>query len=444
MSRQGDGPPPATGVAARGLGVKGPRGWAFRGVAFEAEPGSLVAVTGPSGSGRTALLLALTGRMRPTEGTAEVAGRVLPKRMAEVRRVTGVANVPGVTDLDPALTVAEHLRERVLVGRRYGGTAADLLRGLLRPPRVRAAADAARVRAALEDVGLGLADLPKGGRTAVRDLSREQELRLSVALALLGRPDRPAVVAVDDADLGLTASERAAATAMFSALTARGVTVLAACREVLPEADVVVRTDVRETASAEDGAAGGGPAGEGECPKPGGQAGPTERNERAGQDGQARKAEPAGRTERAEKTGRTKKARQGERAETERAEQARKAEQAMQSELAGRTEQGERTKKAKRTERAGQSERAGQGERAEAERAGQAEQAGQAGRAEQAEQAGRGEETGRGGRAAAGADGGARSGRPAGRAERDTDTERAREGRSGEEEADAHATTGRA
>ncbi|MEU6157250.1 ATP-binding cassette domain-containing protein [Streptomyces sp. NPDC047130] len=427
MSRQGDGPPPATGVAARGFGVKGPRGWAFRGVAFEAEPGSLVAVTGPSGSGRTALLLALTGRMRPTEGTAEVAGRVLPKRMAEVRRVTGVANVPGVTDLDPALTVAEHLRERVLVGRRYGGTAADLLRGLLRPPRVRAAADAARVRAALEDVGLGLADLPKGGRTAVRDLSREQELRLSVALALLGRPDRPAVVAVDDADLGLTASERAAATAMFSALTARGVTVLAACREVLPEADVVVRTDVRETASAEDGAAGGGPAGEGECPKPGGQAGPTERNERAGQ------AEQAGQAGRAEQVARTKKARrteragQGERVETERAEQARKAEQARQSE------------QARRTERAGQSERG-----AEAERAGQAEQAGQAGRSEQAEQAGRGEETGRGGRAAAGADGGARSGRPAGRAERDTDTERAREGRSGEEEADAHATTGRA
>ncbi|MFE5210719.1 ATP-binding cassette domain-containing protein, partial [Streptomyces sp. NPDC056600] len=123
VSRQGDGQPPGTGVAARGLGVRGPRGWAFRGVTFEAGPGTLVAVTGPTGSGRTALLLALTGRMRTAEGTARVAGLELPRRTARVRRVSGVAHMPGVTDLDPALTVAEHLRERALVGRRGGGGA---------------------------------------------------------------------------------------------------------------------------------------------------------------------------------------------------------------------------------------------------------------------------------------------------------------------------------
>jgi len=61
-------PPTAAGVAvhAAGFGLKGPRDWAFRGVGFEAEPGSLIAVEGPSGSGRTCLLLALTGRMKPT------------------------------------------------------------------------------------------------------------------------------------------------------------------------------------------------------------------------------------------------------------------------------------------------------------------------------------------------------------------------------------------
>ncbi|WP_166029449.1 ABC transporter ATP-binding protein [Streptomyces chilikensis] len=242
VSRQGDGPPPGPGVVARGLGVKGPRGWAFRDVTFEAEPGALVAVTGPSGSGRTALLLTLTGRMRPAEGSARVAGLALPKRMAEVRRVTGVAHVPGVTDLDPALTVAEHLRERALVGRRYGGPAADVVRGLLRSPRARAAGDAARAEEALRTAGLDPADLPKGGRTAVRDLSRAQELRLSVALALLGRPGRPAAVAVDDADLGLSADEREDAVALLSSLAASGTTVLAAFREAPPEAGLVVST----------------------------------------------------------------------------------------------------------------------------------------------------------------------------------------------------------
>lgn len=65
-------------VRAEGLGLRGPRGWAFRGVTVDAEPGSLIAIEGPSGSGRTCLLLALTGRMKPTEGVAAVGGLKLP------------------------------------------------------------------------------------------------------------------------------------------------------------------------------------------------------------------------------------------------------------------------------------------------------------------------------------------------------------------------------
>lgn len=118
-------------VAAEGLGLKGPRGWAFRGITFAAAPGSLVAVEGPSGTGRTCLLLALTGRMKATEGTATVGGARLPKQLGAVRRMSAVAHVVGVTDLDPALTVGEHLRERALLQRRFG----DSLRALLRPAR---------------------------------------------------------------------------------------------------------------------------------------------------------------------------------------------------------------------------------------------------------------------------------------------------------------------
>ncbi|NEE44191.1 ABC transporter ATP-binding protein, partial [Streptomyces sp. SID8455] len=50
------------GLGAEDFGLKGPRGWVFRHVGFSAPPGSLVAIEGPSGSGRTCLLLALTGR----------------------------------------------------------------------------------------------------------------------------------------------------------------------------------------------------------------------------------------------------------------------------------------------------------------------------------------------------------------------------------------------
>ncbi|MDT0569732.1 ATP-binding cassette domain-containing protein [Streptomyces sp. DSM 3412] len=231
-------------VGAEGFGLRGPRGWAFRGVGFDAEAGSLVAITGPSGSGRTCLLLALTGRMKPSEGRATVGSLPLPKRMAAVRRISALAHVPGVTDLDPALTVEEHLRERALLQRRFDGT----LRGLLRPRAERAAETKDRIEAAATAAGLDREALPKGSRTAVRDLDRMEALRLSVALALVGRPR---VLGVDDTDLKLSDPERTAMWALLRSLTESGITVVAVCSEA-PEGAVVVTTGAGEPKSDEN------------------------------------------------------------------------------------------------------------------------------------------------------------------------------------------------
>ncbi|MGW9597581.1 ATP-binding cassette domain-containing protein [Streptomyces chartreusis] len=228
------------GVTALGLGLEGPRGWAFRGVSFEAEPGSLITIEGPSGTGRTCLLLALTGRMKSTEGTASVGGTALPKRMAAVRRVSAVAHVPGVTDLEPALTVAEHLHERALLQRRFG----DSLRGLLRPRAERKSEERLRIDAALKAAGLDLASLPKGSRTAVRDLERPEALRLSLALALIGRPQ---LLGVDDTDLKLSDAERAEIWALLKSVAENGTTVVAVCSEA-PAGTVVVSTGPTEPA----------------------------------------------------------------------------------------------------------------------------------------------------------------------------------------------------
>ncbi|MFD5847705.1 ATP-binding cassette domain-containing protein [Streptomyces chartreusis] len=228
------------GVTALGLGLEGPRGWAFRGVSFEAEPGSLITIEGPSGTGRTCLLLALTGRMKSTEGTATVGGSALPKRMAAVRHVSAVAHVPGVTDLEPALTVAEHLHERALLQRRFG----DSLRGLLRPRAERKSEERLRIDAALKAAGLDLASLPKGSRTAVRDLERPEALRLSLALALIGRPQ---LLGVDDTDLKLSDAERAEIWALLKSVAENGTTVVAVCSEA-PAGTVMVSTGPTEPA----------------------------------------------------------------------------------------------------------------------------------------------------------------------------------------------------
>ncbi|MDX3450390.1 ATP-binding cassette domain-containing protein [Streptomyces sp. ME02-8801-2C] len=226
--------PHGLGVTARAFGLKGPRGWAFHEVSFDAEPGSLIALEGPSGSGRTCLLLALTGRMRPTEGSAEVGGWSLPKQLAAVRHASALAHVPGITDLEPALTVGEHLRERALLQRRFGGS----LRGLLRPRAERLAENRLRVTTALTAAGLDLEALPKGSRTAVRDLERLEALRLSVALALVGGPR---LLGVDDTDLKLSDTERAEVWAMLRSIAEAGTTVVAVCSEA-PEGAVAVST----------------------------------------------------------------------------------------------------------------------------------------------------------------------------------------------------------
>jgi ABC-type multidrug transport system ATPase subunit len=232
--------PHGAAVTADGLGLKGPRGWAFRNVTFSAAPGSLIAVEGPSGSGRTCLLLALTGRMRPTEGDATTGGLRLPRRAAAVRRVAALGPVPGVSELDPAFTVAEHLRERALLQRRFDGSP----RALLRPRRERVATARARIDAALKAAGLDPAALPKAERTSVRDLERLEALRLSVALALIGRPR---LLAVDDTDLKLSDAERAEAWELLRSVADGGTTVLAVCSQA-PGNAITVRTDSTGTA----------------------------------------------------------------------------------------------------------------------------------------------------------------------------------------------------
>ncbi|WP_436736512.1 ATP-binding cassette domain-containing protein [Streptomyces sp. BBFR102] len=220
--------PEGAAVEAEGIGVKGPRGWAFRDVGFAAAPGSVVALTGASGTGRTCLLLALTGRMKLTGGEARIGGLRLRKQAAAVRRTAALAHVPGVDDLEPSLTVGEHLRERVLLRQRYGVAPLAALKAALRPPRQRRA-DAHRVHdEALAAAGLDLAALPKGPRTAVRDLERLERLRLCVALALIGRPR---LLAVDDVDLKLSAPLREEAWALLASVAAAGTTVLAVCGE---------------------------------------------------------------------------------------------------------------------------------------------------------------------------------------------------------------------
>jgi ABC-2 type transport system ATP-binding protein len=169
-------------LVVKGLGLRTRRGWVFRDVDLEVRSGDLVALTGPAGSGRTSLLLALAGHFRTSAGTRRLSGRA------------GIGLVPGISEPESGLTAAEHVRERRLLLKQRG-------------PR---------------------AELPVDGRTLGRDLTPYQRQRLMLALATT---DEPELVVVDDVDLGLSTAERAELWQALTDLADQGYAVVATCRE---------------------------------------------------------------------------------------------------------------------------------------------------------------------------------------------------------------------
>ncbi len=200
-------PPAAAGeavLAVRGLGHTYPCATepAVAGVDLTVAPGEFVALTGPSGGGKTTVLNALMGFLTPTAGTL-----ALPDR----GRIAFVGQDPGMIT----------------------GTIADNLR-LAAPD-----ADAAALRAAL--AGAGGADLDPG-RPVGDDgegLSAGERRRVATARALLRLDAGADVLLLDEPTAGLDADAEAT---LLAGLRAAGVTAVVVSHRpaVLAQADRVV------------------------------------------------------------------------------------------------------------------------------------------------------------------------------------------------------------
>lgn len=76
-------------------------------LSFDVEPGEVVALVGPNGSGKTTTLRAVVGLDRPAGGAVLLEGRPLDERAPETRRRVCALLDDGAWF--PDLTVAEHL-----------------------------------------------------------------------------------------------------------------------------------------------------------------------------------------------------------------------------------------------------------------------------------------------------------------------------------------------
>src|SRR5699024_4995491 len=209
---------PAPAVHLEALGLRGSRGWAFRDVDLVAQRGDLVVITGASGTGRSALLLAIAGRLKPTTGSLQVAGQTLaPDRpnhraLKQVRERVAVARISHHISLDGDLPVAVNVRD-----------AADWSRQ--RPADLQDRIDEWRERS-------GLTFEP---HTPVAELPALEVTALHLLLAAALDPD---VIVLDDADAGLVPTERAQLWQLAAAVAASGPTVIATATEVPAEADL--------------------------------------------------------------------------------------------------------------------------------------------------------------------------------------------------------------
>jgi ABC-type lipoprotein export system ATPase subunit len=140
------------------LEVRDVRHGVLDGVALEAEPGRLVALTGHSGSGKSTLCHLVAGFERPDAGSVTLEGRPT----ADIADWSRISVVPQRLALLEQLTAVENLTLPVLAGRRS-----------LEP---------AAARDLLESLGVSaLADRPAGQG------SIGEQQRIAVARALIER-----------------------------------------------------------------------------------------------------------------------------------------------------------------------------------------------------------------------------------------------------------------
>jgi ABC-type multidrug transport system ATPase subunit len=184
------------------------------GVSLGVGAGSLLAIAGPTGAGKTSLAAAITGAIPLTSGVVLVNGLDV-SRVDSARR--GIGYVPQEDDLHGELTVRQTL-----------DYAAEL----------RLAGCAAAEREACVDRVLGEVRLqPQAGRT-VASLSVGQRKRVSIAAELISRPD---VLILDEPTSSLDPGYEASVMVTLRRLAERGkcIVIVTHSQQVIAQCDQV-------------------------------------------------------------------------------------------------------------------------------------------------------------------------------------------------------------
>jgi heme exporter protein A len=168
---------------------------AVAGVTFSLAPGDCLAVFGPNGAGKTTLLRVLAGLLKPSSGSARLAGIPLPGGALARSRV-------GLISHHTMLYEALSARENVAFAARLYGIRDPL-------PRV--------------DDSLRRMSLLERSDAPVRLLSRGMQQRVSIARAMVHSPQ---IVLADEPYSGLDESGARALTGLLKELRSAGTAII--------------------------------------------------------------------------------------------------------------------------------------------------------------------------------------------------------------------------
>lgn len=164
-------------LEVRGLDVRYGRTHAVKTVDLDLEEGEIVTVLGANGAGKTSLLRALQGAVKPSGGSVRFAGEVLTGASPAERVSRGMMLVPEGRQIFVSMTVHENL----LMGsylRRDGGAAKDIEKVYDRFPNL---AERRDMKASV--------------------LSGGEQQMLAIGRALVGQPK---LIMLDEPSLGLS------------------------------------------------------------------------------------------------------------------------------------------------------------------------------------------------------------------------------------------------
>ena len=181
---------------------------AVKGINLEVKAGEIFGFLGPNGAGKSTVVRMLTTLLRPTSGTAHVAGFDVVKDADKVRRSIGVALQDAV--IDPLMTGAELLALQAVL---YGIPSAMMKK---------------RADELLERVGLTAA-----ASRRVSTYSGGMRRRLDLALSLI---HQPTVLFLDEPTTGLDPMSRLTLWEEVRRLNKEGTTVMLTT-QYLEEAD---------------------------------------------------------------------------------------------------------------------------------------------------------------------------------------------------------------